>query len=222
MAKAEKSGQKDRKSSSNGHVQVDGDFKAEIVFSTNNDTGFKVDAGIEVWGDRADQWVPTRPVWNQHTYHITNSGIAAEIPLKEDDNWLTPIDKPYNSYRRNAQGTGDYCAPDLTLFELTLDNDICPLTGACVTVANIGCLGVGPGVKVSFYEEELGLLGVVETAGAIIPGASEQVCLSTNDGKVNGSIWAVVDDDGEMKGKFSECVEDNNATPKIPLCFSPN
>jgi hypothetical protein len=54
-------------------VDVDGDFKAEIVFPTNNDGGSGVlDAGLEVWGDSLDNWVTTRPVWNQHTYHITN------------------------------------------------------------------------------------------------------------------------------------------------------
>ena len=53
-------------------ADVDGDFKAEIVFSTNNDSGFKLDAGIEVWGDLRDNWVSTRPIWNQHSYHITN------------------------------------------------------------------------------------------------------------------------------------------------------
>ncbi|MBL9100577.1 MAG: VCBS repeat-containing protein, partial [Myxococcales bacterium] len=53
-------------------VDVDGDFKAEIVFPTNNDGGSGVlDAGLEVWGDSLDNWVTTRPVWNQHTYHIT-------------------------------------------------------------------------------------------------------------------------------------------------------
>ena len=42
------------------------------MFSTNNDSGFKLDAGIEVWGEIRDNWVSTRPVWNQHSYHITN------------------------------------------------------------------------------------------------------------------------------------------------------
>lgn len=53
-------------------ADVDGDFKAEIVFPTNNDA-YKLDAGIEVWGDSLDNWVSTRPVWNQHAYHITNT-----------------------------------------------------------------------------------------------------------------------------------------------------
>jgi hypothetical protein len=37
-------------------ADVDGDFKAEIVFPTNNDGGSGVlDAGLEVWGEIARQ-----------------------------------------------------------------------------------------------------------------------------------------------------------------------
>jgi len=203
-------------------ADVDGDFKAEIVFSTNNDTGFKTDAGIEVWGDRSDNWVSTRPIWNQHTYHVTNAGITGSIPIEEEANWLTPIDKPYNSYRRNAQGSGDYCAPDLVLTGLDADIDACPKINACVTVSNQGCLGVGPGVQVSFYEEELGFLGTVTTKGPLSAGASEEVCFATETEKLNGQLYATVDDDGEMKGALNECIEDNNSTPPLPLCFLPD
>jgi hypothetical protein len=56
-------------------ADVNGDFKADIVFSTNNDTNASLvtDAGVEVFKDKLDNWVSTRPVWNQHTYHITNT-----------------------------------------------------------------------------------------------------------------------------------------------------
>ena len=89
-------------------------------------------------------------------------------------------------------------------------------------VANQGCLGVDSGVKVSFYEEELGLVGTVETKGPITPGGSESVCLMTEAEKLQGQLWASVDDDGEMMGALNECIEDNNSTPKLPLCFLPD
>ncbi|HRI09088.1 MAG TPA: VCBS repeat-containing protein, partial [Nannocystaceae bacterium] len=57
-------------------ADVDGDFKAEIIFPTNNDSQYSYDAGIEVWGDTLDNWVTTRPVWNQHPYHITSVGLV--------------------------------------------------------------------------------------------------------------------------------------------------
>ncbi|HEY0138550.1 MAG TPA: VCBS repeat-containing protein, partial [Nannocystis sp.] len=82
-------------------ADVNGDFKADIVFSTNNDSNASLvtDAGVEVFKDSLDNWVSTRPVWNQHTYHITNVGLVGEIPVKEDNSWTTPMDNPYNSYR---------------------------------------------------------------------------------------------------------------------------
>jgi len=58
-------------------ADVDGDFKAEIVFATNNDVSWGRDAGIEVLQDSLDNWVSTRPVWNQHTYHITNNWMVS-------------------------------------------------------------------------------------------------------------------------------------------------
>ncbi|MEZ4451111.1 MAG: FG-GAP-like repeat-containing protein [Nannocystaceae bacterium] len=202
-------------------ADVDGDFKAEIVFSTNNDSGFSVDAGIEVWGDRLDNWVSTRPVWNQHTYHVTNVGLVGDIPGTEPNNWEYPMQKPYNSYRRNAQGTADFCAPDLVPYDLDAEFDICPKISICVWVANQGCLGVGAGVEVSFYEQSLGLLGTVLTKGPIVAGGAEQVCIMPDVEMANGLIWATVDDDGMMMGALNECKEDNNTTEMIPLCLAP-
>jgi hypothetical protein len=175
-------------------ADVDGDFKAEIVFSTNNDSGFSLDAGIEVWGDTLDNWVTTRPVWNQHSYHITNVGELGEIPVNEAPNWSTPEDKPYNSYRRNSQGSADFCAPDLVPFDLEASYRDCPKTELCVWVANQGCLGVGPGVKVTFYEESLGVIGAGVTKAAIVAGAAEQVCVTPDVDLDQASVWAVVDD----------------------------
>ena len=66
-------------------VDVDGDYNAEIVVVGNNDQigrdncednypGYPVGgtAGVFVYGDAGDNWVPTRRIWNQHAYHITN------------------------------------------------------------------------------------------------------------------------------------------------------
>ena len=201
-------------------ADVDGDFKAEIVFSTNNDSGFKLDAGIEVWGDLRDNWVSTRPVWNQHSYHITNVGLIGEIPTIEPPSWSTPMDEPYNSYRRNAQGEGDsvFCAPDLQVKDLGVVYESCPSLEMTVTVANLGCLGVGPGVKVSFYEQTLGYLGTVATVGALPAGASEQVQLNFVTDQKPSEIWAVVDEDDKMMGQLNECKEDNNKSPTELVC----
>ena len=59
-----------------------------------------------------DRWVRTRPIWNQHTYHITNINDDGTIPAVEDDNWLSPAGDPFNNYRQNVQDEGIFNAPD--------------------------------------------------------------------------------------------------------------
>lgn len=199
-------------------ADVDGDFKAELVFSTNNDIGWGIDAGIEVWGDALDNWVSTRPIWNQHSYHITNVRIDGTIPAVEDSSWLFPMGEPYNAYRRNVQGASDFCAPNLQLFDLRVEAMSCPMLVLSVDVVNTGCLGVGPGVDVSFYEEALGYLGTVQTQGQLPAGAKETVTLDSMQVMEGALIWAVVDDDGMGNGALNEC-DEANETDKEPVCI---
>ena len=205
-------------------ADVNGDFKADIVFSTNNDSmaSLVTDAGIEVFKDSLDNWVSTRPVWNQHTYHITNIGLVGEVPQPETNNWSTPMGDPYNSYRNNVQGASDFCAPDLIPYDLDFDAGVCAdQLDLSVFVANQGCLGVGPGVNVSFYEEQMGLLGTVQTQGPLVAGAAEQVKLSVPGKFDSATVWAVADDDGMGKGVLNECAEENNSLPKSQVCVPP-
>jgi hypothetical protein len=199
-------------------ADVDGDFKAELVFSTNSDIDWGIDAGIEVWGDALDNWVSTRPIWNQHSYHITNVGIDGTIPAIEESSWLFPMAEPYNSYRRNIQGASDFCAPNLLLFDLRTDPIMCPLLTLSVDVANLGCLGVGPGVQVSFYEETLGYLGTVATQGQLPAGAKETVTLESMQVMEGAIIWAIVDEDEMGNGMLNEC-DEANETDKEPVCI---
>jgi hypothetical protein len=192
-------------------ADIDGDFKAEIVFATNSDISWGLDAGIEVWGDTLDNWVSTRPIWNQHSYHITNVGIDGGIPLVEESSWLSPQGDPYNNYRCNAQGASDFCAPNLELFNLRVDDIACPTLNISVDVVNTGCLGVGPGVDVSFFEQTLGFLGTVQTTAAIPAGGKETVTLETGEMQSNATIWATVDEDEQGNGSLNECDEANQS-----------
>ena len=151
---------------------------------------------------------------------ITNVGLTGDIPTVEPPNWSTPKDTPYNSYRRNAQGEGEsvFCAPDLQVSNLEVVYDTCPTLDMTVTVANLGCLGVGPGVKVSFYEQTLGYLGTVATVGQLPAGGSEEVKLLFKTDQKPSEIYAVVDEDMQMMGALNECKEDNNKTPIELVC----
>ena len=142
--------------------------------------------------------------------------------MLEDDNWVTPIDNPYNSYRNNVQGASDFCAPDLIPYDLDFDAGVCAeKLDLSVYVANQGCLGVGSGVNVSFYEEVMGLLGTVQTTGTLVVGAAEKVTLSVPGKFESVTVWAVANDDGMDDGMLNECDEVNNSRPKSQLCVPP-
>lgn len=203
-------------------ADVDGDFKAEIVVSTNNESsqGNIGDAGIEVFEDRLDNWVSTLPIWNQHTYHVTNVRVDGSIPDVEPPNWSTPAGHPHNSYRRNTQGELEtLCAPDLVPSDFFVNEISCleDLLELSVKVVNRGCLGVGPGVNVTFYADG-NPIGTVQTAVAIPAGGSTTVKLSVPPPGAPTDFHVVVDDDGMGMGSFNECIEDNNATPPEEHC----
>ena len=200
-------------------VDVDNDGHAEIVVANNN-YAFKTCAdgsashtGIKVLSDTKFNWVKTRRIWNQHTYHITNVSEDGIIPIKEPRNW----DNPYlNNFRQNVQPGGLFDAPDLVpgkgtakcANNLTVD----------AQVKNEGAARVAAGIPVSLYGKlsggQWGLLQTVKTKTQIYPGQAEKVTFSLKApkqfAKQTVSLRVVVDDDGKGKGKANECNEKNN------------
>jgi len=79
-------------------VDVDGDGSSEIVIPAN-DYKFGEKTGIFVLGE--DSWVPTRQIWNQFSYHISNIDDDGSIPAIEVPGW-----EVHNSYLQNLQPTG--------------------------------------------------------------------------------------------------------------------
>jgi hypothetical protein len=69
-------------------ADVDGDGHGEIVTTSQ--------MGLRVFGfDRG--WGSARPLWNQHTYHITNINDDLSIPGSEPDSW-----DAHNTFRTQA------------------------------------------------------------------------------------------------------------------------
>jgi hypothetical protein len=97
-------------------ADVDGDDRAEIVAVANTNCGFGPQHGVYVYGDSSDQWVPTRRIWNEHTYHITNVAADGTIPTHEQNNWDVPN---FNNFRLNEYGVfeGPRC-------DLDVDRDV--------------------------------------------------------------------------------------------------
>lgn len=194
-------------------ADVDGDGNAEIVVASNTSCGYGSARGIEVYGDPTDNWVNTRRIWNQHTYHITNVDEDGGIPASEPANWLVP---GLNNYRLNAQlpgEGGEFDAPDAVV---DLDGEaVCPAELRLIaTVRNAGAVPLGAGLAVAFHQGSAtgALLGVEHTTAPVPPGGSTTVELRrTQVLTAPTTFTAVADDDGSGHGTANECRESNNS-----------
>lgn len=206
-------------------ADVDNDGNAEIVFIENAYGGNA--QGIRIWGDSNDSWVPTRRIWNQHAYHVTNVTEIGGIPQFESPNWLekTTATKSgkMNNFRQNLPEFDVYAAPDLTV-SLVIDKNYCPLgLGLAATVCNDGAVVVGSGIPVTFYNnanmtEITCKAGPAKTTKSLGPGKCQTVVCewtgAPNDPEVV-DVRACVDNEGydctqPMSGANNECREDNN------------
>ena len=168
--------------------------------------------GVFAYGAGADNWVPTRKVWTQHTYHVTNADSDGNVPVAEQDNWTQP---GLNNFRQNVQGEGVFNAADLTVsLAVSLvkcDTDELVLQA---TIYNEGALGVPAGIQVTFYEgsDNTGLkLGSKPTNEAILTGGSTVVTWNVPAPmKPQTKNYFVEVDDGINNGVIQECKEDNN------------
>ena len=185
--------------------------------------------GLTLFRDAANSWVGTRPLWNQHTYHVSNvcdendtACMPAQphgaIPTRERKNWTLSW---LNNFRQNVQEEGIFDAPDATV----------ELTVRCTTpleleaaVRNLGEALLPAGVEVGFYVQRGGmdvLLGTATTATALFPG---QVGLATltlmpGDATADETFVAKILIDPTMP-TFHECRDDNNESePAMARCL---
>ncbi|MEM7604167.1 MAG: CARDB domain-containing protein [Myxococcota bacterium] len=194
-------------------VDVDNDGRSEIVVPEPN--GDENSGGIEIFEDTNNNWVRTRRIWNQHSYHVTNITEDGQVPRNEEPNWLNGR---LNNFRQNVQPGGLFDAPDLVVTAVARGG--CEGTSAQirVTVSNTGALGAAAGVPVAVYATLMGseeeLVGVLNTTRLLLPGQSETLVIgwTPSGGWLTNlfSARAVVDSDGEGGSVFNECNEDNN------------
>jgi hypothetical protein len=138
-------------------ADVNNDNKAEIVVVANTICSPPADPacnypkqnGIRIFTDSNNNWVSTRKIWNQHTYHVTNVCSGEEdgycdkdenkygrIPKIEKNGWAF---SELNNYRQNVQGPGGFAAPDFIPAAVVPLRKRCPDSlGLLVTVRNIG------------------------------------------------------------------------------------
>lgn len=200
-------------------VDVDDDGNSELLVVANDANavgdcgsipGYTTRRGLYVYGDVNDQWVRTRQVWNEHTYHVTNATSSGLTPPQENNNWDDPS---LNNYRQNFQGSGTFNAPDLEVnLSVGLANCLQEQFEVIATIRNTGSIGVPAGIDVSLYRgtDATGMLVSTQpTVVALLPGAQTDISwLEPNPGAMGQDYFVVVDaDDVEAQ---TECVEDNN------------
>jgi hypothetical protein len=86
-------------------ADIDNDGHAEILVVSN----IGLVPHLQAIEDREDRWIPTRRIWNQDSYHVTNVNEDGSIPQFESPHWLG-----LNTWRVNAQfetATGGVCRP---------------------------------------------------------------------------------------------------------------
>lgn len=200
-------------------ADVDNDGNAEVVIPENASNGGT--PGVEIWEDRSDNWVRTRRIWNQHSYHITNIEEDGSVPQFEAPNWRDPR---YNNFRQNVQPDGLFDAPDLVVPEVSADSYDC-LFEVTVVVGNDGALSVPEGlpVRVELLQEgEVVASETAETTTRLSPRDRETltVTILPPEGATSFdfTVRVTVDADAEV----NECDDTNNsASTEVTLSCAP-
>jgi RHS repeat-associated protein len=181
-------------------ADIDNDGHAEIILGTNWNAARQ---GIFVLEDINDNWMPTRSIWNQHSYHISNINDDGTIPRYEEASWLT-----HNSYRLNSFAVNTRCqkppkaydasyttlentAKSIALLAKDINND--PLTYTLTKVPLHGTLsGTAPyftyvpdngyiGTDSFFYRVNDGIVDSNEANVTIIVLSSDNALIAVDD-----------------------------------------
>ncbi|MFO0578167.1 MAG: VCBS repeat-containing protein [Polyangia bacterium] len=161
-----------------------------------------VTQGVFVLKDPMNRWMPSRSMWNQHTYHITNVNDDTTIPASEPPNWTR-----YNNYRQNVQGSIVEYVPQP---DTTGRGTPAPEQKDCSTewqlyakVCNRGAVDVAPMLPSTFYLRDPrsapdSAICTAYTSAPIAPGACTTVsCTWTSPPPAPVDLWLRTDDDGK-------------------------
>lgn len=218
-------------------VDVNNDGHAEIIVSSNDYyidecpateapdpcTQSRVAAGetqgthgVRVFAAPERDWVATRRIWNQHTYHITNVTESGAIPAGERQNWSL---RGLNNFRQNVQ-PGARNIPDMRPIELSADLLECSEAMTLhFRVQNAGWASAPAGVPAAVYADAGGTswtpITTVRTTRRLLPGESEPFSvrypLDSRDPFAPVIFRVVVGETTEGEGStVLECRLDNN------------
>lgn len=201
-------------------IQMDGycaDYNPEPELGIPH-TG--VTYGLYVLKDLSNRWMPSRPMWNQHTYHITNINDDGTVPASEPANWTL-----YNNYRQNVQGKIVIPKPQSDATgrgSPTLEVSDCSLRWVLAAeVCNRGAAPIAAKMPATFYKTDpqhdlSGGICTAFTVGEIAPGTCQRITCAWNapeQGSVD--LWLRVNDDGKSGRPQTQC-KTRNDTAYLP------
>ena len=95
-------------------ADIDGDGSTEIVLASADYAGTSQWQGVRAIGSKTSSWMPSRPIWNQHAYSITNINDDGSVPATPSANWMS-----WNNFRTAdlSEAPGDWL-PNLQILDV--------------------------------------------------------------------------------------------------------
>ena len=191
-------------------ADIDNDGHAEIVYTSSAYSGNE--RGVRVIGDADDSWMPSRNIWNQHAYSITNVDDDGTILAVPETNWFS-----YNNFRSGdlAAATGGALSDALPIAgDLCVEECESGRLYVMVGVGNQGTTDLPAGVAISAYAvtDAAPLYLQTQYVPDVIPSGETSPALAFTFNTADlpyGAISFVADDDAG-NGAITECNEDNN------------
>ncbi len=188
-------------------ADVDADGSTEIILASNN-YAYSGWTGITVIGDADSSWEPSRPVWNQFAYSISNVNDDLSIPTRPEKNWLT-----WNSFRAGGSLEGPASwLPDLVIGALSGCADTCSNgeAGLFVPVSNRG-LAAAEDVLVELIASR----GVILQTGTVPRVESGETVMAGPFTLTKAEWGAGVKARVDGSGVVEECDEDNGMAEAV-------
>ena len=211
-------------------ADVNGDGAAEIV------TCGKVNSGLgwvggELWViGGIHPWAPSRPVWNQYMYNVTNINKDLTVPVPLFDNAMAFTDpdgvvrRPFNNFLQQATTLDQYGRPFAQLANLSIAGESSVEFGndaisVEMMICNTGELALMPPMYVSVYTTSGELVQTEEFAQGLLPGECATITLSISQSVLQQfdnpyPLRIAVNDNGEGTAQFgglqSECDTSDN------------
>jgi len=139
-------------------ADVNNDGQTELCVTCNN-------IGVSLFRSANAPWAPSRAVWNQHSYNVTNVNDDLTIPsiFAPNATFLGGIFNNYLVQTSPITANGDIIlrATDADITNASIDYTACPNITATLTLTNLGDAPIPSSLSITLYD------GDPTSAGAV-------------------------------------------------------